>query len=63
MIINIIHKLHILKNIFMATLMAYESSQARARIQATAVTYTTAAAMPDPLTHRGGPRIEPTSRQ
>ena len=35
----------------MATPMAYGSSQARDLIQATAVTYATPAAKPDPLTH------------
>ena len=34
--------------LFLATPMVYGSSQARDRIQATALTYTTAAATPDP---------------
>ena len=45
--------------IFMATPMAYESSQVRDWIWATAVTYATAAAMPDPLTYCTRPGIEP----
>ena len=43
---------------FMATLMEYGSSQAMDWISAVAVTYTTAAAMPDPLTHCAVPGIE-----
>ena len=37
------------------------NSQARDQIQHTVVTYATAAAMPDPLTHCARPGIEPTS--
>ena len=40
-----------LKKIFMAALVAYRSSWARDSIQATAATYTTAVALPDPLIH------------
>ena len=45
--------------IFLALLKAYGSSQARDGIQATAATYTTAAATPDPLTHCTGQGIKP----
>ena len=37
---------------------AYGVPKARDEIQATVVTYGTAAAMPDPLTHSAGPGIE-----
>ena len=47
----------------MAVLMAYGSSQARDRIQAAAETYTTAAAMPDPLTYCTGLEIKLTPPQ
>ena len=40
---------------FMAASVVYRSSPARDQIQATAVTYTTAATMPDPLTHCSRP--------
>ena len=43
----------------MAAPAAYGSSQARDWIWATAMTYTTAAAMLDLLTHCAGPEIEP----
>ena len=43
----------------MAALLAYGSSQARDGIQAAAVTYTTAAAMSDTLTHCARPGIKP----
>ena len=41
----------------------YGSSWARDQIQVAAVTYPTAAAMPDPLTHCGRPRIKPKPPQ
>ena len=47
----------------MATLVAFGSSQARDWIQATAATYATAAATPDPLTHYTRPGIEPAPPQ
>ena len=37
------------------------NSWARHQIQATVLTYATAVAMPDPLTHCAGPGIEPVS--
>ena len=47
----------------MAAPAAYERSQARNRIQATVATCTTAAAMPDALTHCAGLGIKPTPLQ
>ena len=47
----------------MATLMAYESSQARDWIWAAAVTYTAAVATPDPLTHCTRLGMEPAPLQ
>ena len=44
----------------MATPMTYGSSQAREFIKATAATYSTAAATPDPLTHYSRSGIKPT---
>ena len=43
----------------MAAPTAYGSSWARDGFQATAVTYTAAVAMPDPLTQCAGPTTEP----
>ena len=48
---------------FMAAPEAYGSSQTRDCIHATAGTYATAVAMPDPLTHCAWPGIEPVPLQ
>lgn len=47
--------------ILVTTPMAYENSQTRDQIQAIAVTYPAAAAMPNPLTHCTGPGIKSAS--
>ena len=47
----------------MPATMAYGSSWARDRIQATAVTYATASATSDPLNHSIVPEIEPAAMQ
>ena len=47
----------------MATPTAYESSGAKDLIWATAVTYATATATPDPLTHCARPGIKPAFPQ
>lgn len=47
----------------MATPMAYSSSFTRDWVQATTVTYATAAAMLDPLTYHAGPGINPMPLQ
>ena len=46
--------------LFFATAMAYGSSQARDWIWASAAIYATSKAMPDPLTHCTGTRINPS---
>ena len=47
----------------MAATRAYGSSWARYEILASALTYATAAAMPDPLTHCAGLGIKPVPLQ